>query len=110
MTAKIFELQAEICRALAHPKRLEILHNLQNGELSAGDLAKLTGLAKANLSQHLTILKGQELILSRRDGVTIYYRLANFKVGSACSLMREVLAERLHRQGELSDFFKGLDN
>ncbi|MDP2689948.1 MAG: metalloregulator ArsR/SmtB family transcription factor, partial [Deltaproteobacteria bacterium] len=54
---EIFELQAEICKTLANPKRLEIISALKDGELSVGDLVERLGITKANVSQHLAVLR-----------------------------------------------------
>jgi ArsR family transcriptional regulator len=99
---RVFELQAEICRTLANPKRLQILSLLKNGELSAGAIVKAMGVPKANASQHLSIMRQKGLIIARREGTAIYYRLASPKITEACSIMREVLLTLLAGQETLS--------
>ena len=54
---EFYEIQAETCKVLANPKRLEILHALRNGEQTVGDLVEILGVPKANVSQHLADLK-----------------------------------------------------
>ncbi len=103
MDKKIFELQANICQTMANAKRLEIISILGSKELTVGDIADKTGLRMANLSQHLTLMKTKGILESRRNGVHIYYRLANPKVLKACSLMKEVLIEQMAMQGKLSE-------
>ena len=98
----IFELQAEICQTLANPKRLQILGLLKRGELSVGEMVKAMGIAKANLSQHLSVMRQKGILVTRRDGTTIYYRLARPKITEACAIMREVLLESLADQERLS--------
>jgi ArsR family transcriptional regulator len=95
---KIFELQAEICLALASPKRLQILNLLKNGEMSAGELVKAMKIPKANLSQHLSILRQKGIVLSRREGTNIFYSIAHPKITDACTIMRGVLMESLKTQ------------
>ena len=92
---KIFELQADICLALANPKRLQILSLLKNGEMSVGEMVKTMKVPKANLSQHLSILRQKGIVLTRREGTNIYYRIAHPKITEACSIMRGVLVESL---------------
>lgn len=99
---KIYELQSEICIALANPKRLQILNLLKNGEMSAGEMVKAMQIPKANLSQHLTILKQKGILSSRREGTSIYYTIAHRKITDACSIMRSVLMESLEKQGNLA--------
>jgi DNA-binding transcriptional ArsR family regulator len=99
---KIFELQADICQTLANPKRLQILSLLKKGELAVGEMVKAMRIAKANLSQHLSIMRQKGILLTRREGTTIYYRLARPKITEACGIMREVLLDSLADQERLS--------
>lgn len=90
---EIFEMQAETCKVLANPKRLEILHTLKEGEKTVGDLVEILGVPKANVSQHLSLMRNRGIVKTRRDGTHVYYRVCNNKVNQACTLMREVLME-----------------
>jgi ArsR family transcriptional regulator len=92
------ELQADICRALATPKRLQILNLLKSGEMSAGEIVKVMRIPKANLSQHLSVLRQKGIVLSRREGTNIFYHIAHQKITEACSIMRSVLIESLRTQ------------
>ena len=98
---QVFNLHAEICKTLANPKRLEIIYALKEGELSAGELVKRLNIPKANVSQHLAILRQRRVVVSRRDGVNIYYNIANPKIVQACALMREMLMEQIKEDGRL---------
>jgi ArsR family transcriptional regulator len=103
MEKEIYELHADICRILSNSKRLEILNTLRDKEMSVAKLKELTGLVKANLSQHLGILRQRKIVTTRRQGVNIYYRIANLKVIKACDLMREVLYEQLAHDKKLAE-------
>ena len=92
---QLFQHQASICKTLADAKRLMILHELRDSEMSVGQLASGLGLPQSNVSQHLAILRERGIVTPRRDGTTIYYKLANPKIGEACDLVREVLADQL---------------
>ena len=107
---KVFELQAEICQTLANPKRLQIVSLLKNGELSVGEMVRAMGVPKANASQHLSIMRQKGLIIARREGTTIYYRLASPKITDACSIMREVLLSILADRETLSRNIRGFEN
>lgn len=98
---QIYELHANICKTLANPKRLEIINLLREGEHSAAELRLKTGLLKANLSQHLSIMRLKRIIKTRKEGLTVYCRIANPKIVKACDLMREVLDESLQEQNQL---------
>ena len=98
---QVYELHAEVCKTLGNPKRIEIINLLRGGELSVAKLLRKTGLLKANLSQHLAVMRSKGIIKARTEGLTVYYRIANPKVVRACDLMREVLMERLAESGKL---------
>ncbi len=98
---KIFELHADVCKVFSNAKRLEILNTLRDREMTAGELIEKIGLSKANLSQHMSILKSKGVVLTRREGVNIYYRISNPKITQACDLMREVLLEQFQEKGKI---------
>ncbi|MDI6808340.1 MAG: metalloregulator ArsR/SmtB family transcription factor [Candidatus Eisenbacteria bacterium] len=93
MNRQLYNLHAEICKTLSNPKRLEMLNILRGKQMSVGDIAKKMSISKANVSQHLSLMKKAGILVSRRHGVNIYYRISNPKVIKACDLMREVLVE-----------------
>ncbi len=99
MNKNIFKLHAEVCKTLANPKRLEILNMLREKELNVGEIVKHMKGSKANISQHLAMMRAAGILEARREGVNIIYRIGNPKVIKACDLMREVLMER-HLQHE----------
>lgn len=100
--ARLFELQADICQTLANAKRLQIINLLKEGELSVGELVKALGVAKPNASQHLAVMRQKGILAARREGTTIYYRLATPQIIEACCIMRHVLAQTLAERGSLS--------
>ncbi len=102
MKKELFELQAEVCKTLANPKRLEIIAELKEGELSVGDLVERLGVTKANVSQHLAVLRQHRVVKTRRDGVNIYYSINNPKIIEACALMKAVLMEQLDENKRLA--------
>lgn len=93
MDLSVLEASAEQAAALlasmANPKRLLVLCSMIDRERSVGELAELVGLSSSALSQHLGKMRALGLVATRRDGQTIYYRLASQEV-------REVL-ETLYR-------------
>lgn len=76
------EEAARMLAALANAKRLMALCHLLEGEKSVGQLAELVGLAPAALSQHLARMRDLRLVETRRDGQTIFYRLASVEVSA----------------------------
>ena len=67
----------EKLKAVAHPVRLQIINILMDGELSVGDIMRLVGTKQTITSRHLTVMKSQKVLKSRRDGRMIYYSLEN---------------------------------
>ncbi len=96
----IYELQADICKVLSSPKRIEILNVLKNGEKTVTELVEILGVPKANVSQHLALMRHKGILKTRRVGVNIYYSVSNQKVIEACNLMREVLNEQLKEKSK----------
>ena len=99
---QLFNLQADICKTLADPTRLMILHEIKSGEMSVGQLASKLGLPQSSVSRHLAVLRERALVIPRRDGTTIYYRLSSPKIAEACDLVREVLESHLIRSQRLA--------
>lgn len=98
---RIYQAQADICKALANPKRIQILDILKDGEMTAGDLARRLEISTPNLSQHVNLLREKGLIEARRDGLNVYYSLANPRITEACTIVRQVLLETLLRHQSL---------
>jgi DNA-binding transcriptional ArsR family regulator len=88
---RIYERQAEICKAFAHPVRLMILDLIAKREMPSADLQESLGITKANLSQHLTVLRTAGVVIVRREGKHVFCSLAMPEVKQACELVRKVL-------------------
>jgi DNA-binding transcriptional ArsR family regulator len=99
MLRKIFEMQCEICKAVAQPLRLEIVEYLSKKDMGAGALLTALETSKANLSKHMTQLIHAGVVEQRRDGRQVHYRLSNPEIHEACCIMRSILYRRL-KQGE----------
>lgn len=68
---------AQLLTALGHSKRLMAMCRMMDDEVSVGVLAESIGLGQSALSQHLSKLRALGLVTTRREGQTIYYRLAS---------------------------------
>jgi ArsR family transcriptional regulator len=99
---KVFQMHAEICKTLSNPIRLEILSKLRDGKKSVNEIASLTGVRQATVSQHLAVLRQRGVVSARREGINVYYDVANPKITRACDLMREVLFEHIASMNEIS--------
>jgi DNA-binding transcriptional ArsR family regulator len=98
----IYELQAEISKTIAHPLRIAILHYLRDGEKTVNDLTQTLGASQSNISQHLALLRQRQIVKTRKEGSTVYYRVASPKISQACDRVREVLLEQLNQKQEMA--------
>lgn len=87
---QLYEQFARIGKALASPHRLELLEVLAQCERTVEALAHETGLAVANASQHLQVLRAARLVETRREGTSIFYRLASESVSALWLSLRTV--------------------
>lgn len=83
----ILELIGERFKALAEPTRLRILNTLRQGELTVSELIDATGLGQANISKHLQLLHAQGFVERRKQGLYIFYRLADEDVFLLCEIV-----------------------
>lgn len=86
----IMRRSAAVAKALADPKRLCVLQSLAGGELSVNELSTQVGCQVPNMSQHLAVLRNSGLVLTRRDGNAIFYRLADDRILEACRLLEAI--------------------
>ena len=91
----LYDQFARIGKAVANPHRLELLDVLAQGERRVEDLARETGLPIANASQHLQALRRARLVEARRQGTSIFYRLADDQVFRLWQAIREIGEARL---------------
>ena len=83
---------AEIARTLGHAHRLALLEYIANDERSVEHLAELSGLSVANASQHLQHLRRAGIVLTRRDGKRVLYRVSSGPISSVLASLRDYLA------------------
>ena len=98
---ELYEIHAEMCKVFSNSTRLEILNLLRDKELSVTELIKKTQLSQANISQHLSIMKSKGIVVSNRNGKNIYYKLTNPKIIKAFDIIRDILAEKLKKNGKM---------
>ena len=102
MDKEFYRRHAHMCGVFAHPLRLELLQLMyERGECTVGDLAEATGVRMANLSQHLAVMRSTNMVLSRKEGVSVYYRLADPRIMQAFDLITEVMLSNMAREEEL---------
>ena len=98
----IFEMHADLCKTLSNPKRLMILALLAKKEMSVGEIAEVIAAPLSNVSQHLSLLKAQSLVQTRKDGQTVYCSLSDRRIIEACTLIRSVLLDKMKERGQVA--------
>ena len=91
----IYEKQVQICKAFANTTRLRILDLIAKKALTGSELQSELGVSKANLSQHLAILRAAGVVATHRNGKNVLCSLAIPEVKQACSLIRDVLRAQI---------------
>jgi ArsR family transcriptional regulator len=99
---RLYQAHADICKTFSNPWRLRIVEALGGGERPVADLVETLGIPKSNVSQHLATMRDKGVVLARRQGGHVFYRLFSPKILEACRLMREVLMERMEEAGTLA--------
>ena len=101
MEDQIYLHHAEMCKVFSHPKRLELINILRDKEMSVGELSQRLGLAIGNLSQHLAMMRQRHILVSRKEGNVVYYRIANPRILEAFDLLREIMFEQIRQDAAL---------
>ena len=93
--SELRRLKAEIFQALGNPTRLALLEVLSEGEISAGGLIKRLGMEQANVSQHLAVLRAKRLVVNRKAGNQVFYRIRDPLITTVLNLMRTYVHTQL---------------
>jgi ArsR family transcriptional regulator len=94
-------LHAEICQALADPKRIALLYTLDREPQCVTDLAEALEVPQPTVSYHLKVLRERGLAVAEPEGTTVYYSLTDRRIIEALDILRAMLADILARQAEL---------
>lgn len=85
-----YERNAETYKILANSKRLEILNLLREQEMPVEELVKTLGISKANVSQHLALLRHAKLVTVRRNGLNGYYNIIDPRIVEPCRILHQL--------------------
>jgi len=99
----VYALKADFFRVLGHPARVRILQLLRDGERSVGALQDELELDSSGTSQHLAALRAQELVASRKEGTSVYYRLKDARTLELLELAKEIISSSLAERRALID-------
>ncbi len=93
MANKVYNLQADTLKAIAHPTRIEILQQLQEGERCVCEIYPALNIEQPNVSRHLSILKKEGIVSSRKEGLKVIYRVNDQRIFKILDLVTEMLKE-----------------
>jgi DNA-binding transcriptional ArsR family regulator len=96
VTDALRKFKAQVFQALAHPTRIAIVDALRDGELSAGQLVEQLQLEQANASQHLAVLRTNQVVVNRKAGNQVYYALRDPVLVEVLDLLRQYFHSHLH--------------
>ncbi|NKQ35978.1 MAG: winged helix-turn-helix transcriptional regulator [Chloroflexi bacterium] len=94
-------LHTQICQALGDPKRIQILYALNEQPLHVTALADALTTPQPTISRHLRVLRQRALVTSRREGATVVYELADYRIIEILNMMRHILRDSLARQSNI---------
>jgi len=100
MYEKLFILHAQLLKTIAHPRRLEIIHLLRDQSLSVNQIVTMLDLPQANISQHLQILRQNQVVNTTKKGKHIFYQLAHPNFIKASDIIRQILIQTHPTQTE----------
>ena len=106
----LYEIKANLFKALAHPARIRVLEILSvaDGPAPVSDILEQTGLEATLLSQHLAVLKRHRVVEAQRVGNAVYYQLAHPKISELLVIARAFLADTLAASREQIDALPSL--
>ncbi len=109
LTQEVSQLHADICSALADPKRILLIYALAEKPRSVNDLAEELGVSQPAASRHLKVLRERGLVIAQRQGTTLEYRLTDMRLVDALNMLRSVLRDRLSYNASLMDSANAVD-
>jgi len=108
---RLYEQFARAAKAVASPKRIELLELLAQGEHTVEALAHATGMAVNNTSSHLQVLRQAQVVDTRKAGTKVFYRLAGDEVAAFVVALRDLARSRLAEVDRVvQDYFVARDN
>ncbi|HEX6342192.1 metalloregulator ArsR/SmtB family transcription factor [Umezawaea sp.] len=101
MSKPLYQLKAEFFKTLGHPARIRVLELLSEREHAVAELLPELGIEPSNLSQQLAVLRRAGLVVTRKEGSTVYYSLTSPHVAELLAVARTILTTVLSGQVEL---------
>lgn len=102
MYDQLFQLQEEVLKTIANKKRLEILQLLGSRELTVNEMVAMLGISQANVSQHLAVLRRVKVVASHKEGMHVYYRVADSRVVDIITTLRTFLRDHYREDASIA--------
>ena len=103
MNNELYEKQADIAKAVAHPVRVAVIDYLKDGEQCVCDIAEAVGSERSNLSKHLSMMTSVGILESRKEGLKVMYRIKTPCVLTFLDCLKNCLKEQLNQQRKLQE-------
>lgn len=97
----IHQIKAEFFRTLGHPARVRVLELLKSGEMTVGDLQAELGIDSSGTSQHLGVMRRRGILVARKEGTSVYYRVRDPRVFQILESARQVIGSHLEEANAL---------
>jgi len=101
LAQEVTQLHAEICSAMADPRRILLLYAISEEPRNVTDLADYVGISQPAASRHLKILRDRGLVHAVRQGASVEYHLTDMRLIDALNTLRDVLRDRLTYRASL---------
>ena len=109
LTQEVSQLHADICSALADPKRILLIYALAEHPRSVNDLSEVLGISQPATSRNLKVLRERGLVFALRQGTTLEYHLTDMRLVDALNMLRSVLRDRLTYNANLIESVDALE-
>ena len=101
VSTPLYQLKAEFFKTLGHPARIRVLELLSEREYAVAEMLPEVGIEPAHLSQQLAVLRRANLVITRKEGSTVYYSMTNPHIAELLRVARTILSGVLAGQAEL---------
>ena len=98
---EISKMHAQICQCFANPCRIEIIEALTEKGRTTAELARRLKTTRANVSQHLKMMKDSGIVVAARQGRNVEYSLSNEKLKALFRMERAILGEMVEQKAKL---------
>ncbi len=101
MNRDLNTLQADICKAIAHPTRIQIINFLRDGEKCVCEIFPALEIEQPNVSRHLAILKKEGILSSRKDGLKVIYRVNDGRIFQVLDIITAMLRQHWQERNKV---------